>query len=189
MNKLQFFILGFLLHFVLSCSSSTTTLYEKSEETKESVPSLPNNTPSPKLLENPYLIPENLFLENRVENCDSAIVFMKHIIKPGDKGWEGFMIRGESKKFLLHNKLVDKHFVVPNNQRFYISIDCLIGQDIQTVLDVFVKPKFHATLLKKYENNQKFVLYLKGLDSVSFYLIGQNRIINSAKYGYTHRVH
>jgi len=124
-----------------------------------------------------------------VDNCDSAIVFMKHSIVPSNSGWSGFVIRGESTKFLFHDKLVDKHFLVPNNQRFYISIDCLIGQDMQTVLDVFVKPKFHKSLLEKYRKKKKFVLYINGLDCVSFYLFGHEGVITVAKFNFTHRVH
>lgn len=139
---------------------------------------------------NDVLIPESLFLENRVDNCDSAIVFMKHVIKPGRTGLNGFKVIGESEKFLAQNQLVDKYFIVPNNQRFYISIECLIGKNIETVFDIFAKPKFHAYLLKKYNSKEKFVLYMRGYNSfVSFYLIGRNGVINKVEYEYTHRVH
>ena len=143
-----------------------------------------------KEVEKPYLIPESLYLENRVRNCDSAIVFMKQVIKPSSTGLNGFKVVGESEKFLAQNKLVDKYFIVPNNQRFYISIECLVGKEIETVLDIFAKPKFHANLLKKYNSKENFVLYMSGYNSfISFYLIGRNGMINKVEYEYTHRVH
>jgi len=174
-----------MLFFAFGCSSKPSFTHTHPQKDLIYVDSIKKTIS----YNNPYLIPENLFLENRVDNCDSAIVFMKHSIIPSNSGLNGFVIRGESKKFLFQEKLVDKYFLVPNNQRFYLSIACLVGQDIQTVLDVFAKPKFHKGLLEKYRTKKKFVLYIKGLDCVSFYLFGRDGVITQAKFNYTQRIH
>lgn len=141
------------------------------------------NKPAAKEL-NSNLIPESLFLENRVENCDSAIVFMRAIISPGglkELPYHGYRIKGESLDFL--NKVRETESAqFANNIRFYISTDCLVGQDIQTVLDIFILPEFHQRIwtdiiLLEQEPNAT-ILFIFG----SFTIIVENRTIKKAGF-------
>jgi len=188
MKSVTFFVPAILIFCFWGCQTGTIAAGNKGNNVIECSVGL--LTSSTQAIEKPYLIPESLYLENRVGNCDSAIVFMKRVIEPSNTGLNGFRVAGESQKFLAQNKLVDKHFLVPNNQRFYISIACLIGRDIETILDIFAKPKFHTALIEKYKTKEKFVIYMRGYNAfIGFYLIGSNGIVNKARYEYTHRIH
>lgn len=182
MKNIQLLVLTTISLLLFGCSS-------KARLPKE----LPIPTKSTQTVQNAsgdaFLIPESLYLENRVANCDSAIVFMKSVIVPGNADGNGFSLPGESRSFLRQEKIVDKGFIVPNNQRFYISIDCLVGQNIQVFLDIFVPPKFHENSLKKYRTEKEIVLFVKGIDFVSFYLFVKNGVIHKTKFNFGVRAH
>lgn len=183
MRNIHFLVLGIIHLLFFGCSSQSRVSLELPSKSKKTTKT------AEKATGNAFLIPENLFLENRVDNCDNAILFMKSVIVPGNSDGNGFSIPGESESFLFQEKLVDKGFLVPNNQRFYISIDCLVGQDIQTFLDIFVPPKFHKNLLKKYRTEEEFVLDVSGLNCVNFYLFVKKGVIHKAMFNYAVRRH
>ncbi len=101
------------------------------------------------------MIGSNLFLENRVNNCDSAFIYMNSVISCGypvnsSNTWEGFRIKGESIDFLNLERRHGRSLSSPN-QRFYISLNCLNGSSIQSVLDIFIDEKYHKQIVKDLE--------------------------------------
>ena len=108
----------------------------------------------------PSIIDSSLFLENRVDNCDSAYVYMKNVISPGypigSDAWAGIRIKGESKEFLTRERRVG-HYLTTPNRRFYISLKCLDGRSIQSVLDILVQKKYHKQIIKDLESRDPMI--------------------------------
>ena len=159
-GKIFLIILVLLIH---ACN-----MHEKSMLSKER--KLENKGKGNRLRTLPAIISSDFFLENRVDNCDSAIHFMQNVIKPCSlklkadsnayftSSWNGFSIPGESKTFLDSEQRYDKT-IYRNNRRYYISLNCLVGQKLQTVLDIFVEPMFHDAIIhdvKIQERNRNF---------------------------------
>ena len=130
------------------------------------------NTNSPLVVKNP----DKFYLENRVSNCDSAIVYMKSVVVPGSLEVSALpelsaraYIRGESKQFLSRTASNTEYPF--DNYRFYISLSCLTGQNAQVVYDIFIKPEYHKILWKteKTANLQDgYYLDIKGLGGFGF---------------------
>lgn len=104
------------------------------------------------------MIGSNLFLENRVNNCDSAFTYMNSVISVGypinSNTWEGFRIKGESIDFLNQERKLG-HSISTPNQRFYISLSCLNGMSIQSVLDIFIDEKYHMQIIEELERQDR----------------------------------
>lgn len=145
--------------------------------------------------ENAGMIKPNLFLENRVNNCDSAYVFMKHSIKPGclkkKSGTEEFYpstifnvsIPGESDAFLLRELIIDKQILFPN-QRYYVSLDCFKGENFQNVLDVFVEPIYHDKIWQYIlmQERERNYFYLEFQGDIRFEIAVVNRKVAKANF-------
>ncbi|HHH55040.1 MAG TPA: hypothetical protein ENK91_15360 [Bacteroidetes bacterium] len=182
---MKFFGIGILIVFVLlvhACSihRKPVLLKEHKEEKAANI----DEAKRPHI--SPFIIPSNFFLENRVDNCDSALHFMQNVIEPCSlqwnrdssayftSFWDGFRIPGESKEFLNSGQKADK-VLYRNNQRFYISLNCLIGQKFQTVLDIFVKPMFHDAIIRDVKLQEKnrnfFTIEASGFTSFSITIV------------------
>jgi len=120
--------------------------------------------------------PEELSLTNRVNNCDSAIAYMAHIIKPQNIFIHRYEVReitvninipGESLNFLHARDIRDG-----DRRSLHFAPKCFYGMKLEDVLEVLCTRKDAIDILKynKFRNdvtpNGFWVLYvnIKGVD-------------------------
>lgn len=123
MKSLLLILTGILLLLVIACRSKSkySNSVTKTENSKISEDTI-------------------WHLKNRIPNCDSALVFMKQIIKP---------LKSEA----LSNSLLPRErqvtVIIPGERRdmlnsekykFYINPDCLIGKPSKAALEIFCIP-------------------------------------------------
>ena len=156
MREIIFFLAAI---FILSCGTV------KRNDTKHIEPI--------KMKTHSTIAPE-FYLDNRIPNCDSAILYMKSTITPGDLTINKLpelsvdaTVKGESKEFFSRREFGASY--PSDNYPFYVSFRCLKGQDAQVVYDIFVKPKDHKYLKlaeEKANEDDGYYLDVRGLGAL-----------------------
>ncbi len=140
-----------------------------------------------------FQLPSSFFLENRVENCDSAIVYMGNVVLPmGIKDWDTitsklvsvyvkYRIPGE-KMFLQKNHSIPSFNT--GSYRFYISSSCFVGHPLEDVLDVFCTPRdkkmllMNDKLVRDFGRKTWFIVFFDGLGNLDGVIIDSTSMVS-----------
>ncbi|HHH52975.1 MAG TPA: hypothetical protein ENK91_04900, partial [Bacteroidetes bacterium] len=136
----------------------------------------------------PKVIAPEFYLDNRISNCDSAIVYMKAVISPGDltikelpEIWVVARVKGESDEFF--RRIESNKSYPSDNYPFYVTLPCLKGQNAQVVYDIFIKQKYHELLRQTEKNADEddgYYLNVRGLGGFGFRIIKGHVAFSSA---------
>ncbi len=77
------------------------------------------------------------YLKNRIPNCDSAIVFMKHVIVPVESFPKIDKLLPRERETIVTIPGEGLGIQEDEKYKFYISPDCLVGKPAEIALEIF----------------------------------------------------
>ena len=119
-------------------------------------------------------LPDELYLENRLHGCDSALLYMEHFVTPGILSISVFpelearpLIAFENPNLSIRPNSDSKYY------RFYIAPECFINLDAQRVYDIFVLPEFHQRLkdVEQEAGKYGFAIGISSIGSFGFRIL------------------
>ncbi len=158
---MKFFIICLTWFFMLGCVTS-----------KKDVKTQPRITVIPQ--DDDLQLPDELYLENRLHGCDSALLYMEHFVTPGILSVSVLPeLKAEPLIAFENSNLCTRPYSSSSYFRFYIAPECFLNLDAQKVYDTFVLPEFHQRLkdIEREAGKQGFAIGISSIGSFGFRIL------------------
>lgn len=128
-------------------------------------------------------LPKELYLENRLHGCDSALLYMEHFVTPGILSVSVFPeLKAVPLIAFENSNLCSCPYSSSSYFRFYIAPECFLNLDAQKVYDTFVLPEFHQRLkdVEMEAGKQGFSIGISSIGSFGFRILEGKVIVASS---------